>query len=170
MKLNLTTATAKIMDIIGKYFFKILPGFLFLFLLTGCQTVDVRGQYISDSLIEKIDKSNMTKNEILRDVGSPTYIPQYSENYWYYIQRSQTSRAWFKPKVVEQRVVKLTFNEEGVVTSAELVENEHTDKIKVQKKYTATKGTEKSGLQKFVGNFGRFNKSNSGKKKAKDKK
>lgn len=150
---------------------RFLLGILFLFLLPGCQTVDVRGQHINDDLIEKINSSNMTKDQIMSNVGSPTYIPQYSQDTWYYIQRSQTKRAWFRPSVLEQRIVKLTFNKKGMVTSAELVENTHEDKVSVSGEYTATKGTEKSGIQKFVGNIGRFNKTTKDtKKRGKDKK
>lgn len=135
--------------------------------ISGCQSVNVRGQYIGDEVIDKLNSSRMTKMQVDNQFGSPTYVPQYSQNVWYYIQRSQTKRAWFNPKVVDQRIVKVVFDEQNVVRSAELVENTHDEGVVPNSAYTETRGTEKSGIQKFVGNIGRFNKSSASKKKKK---
>lgn len=144
---------------------------ILLFILAGCQSVQVRGQHVTDQAIEQINKNKSTKKEVVDIIGTPTYVPDYTKNTWYYVQRSLTKKAWFNPKVVEQRIVKVTFGNNNKVLSAVILKNTQNENISINSDYTKTLGTEKTGLQKFVNNLGRFHKStgvtkrNSGKKK-----
>ena len=140
--------------------------FLVMFMtLSGCQSVDVRGQFVSDSAIEEINTKKLKQDEIIDLVGTPTYVPEYSHNTWYYIQRSLTKRAWFDPKVIEQRIVKITFDAHAKAIEATLLSVIHDEKLTIENKYTKTHGTEQNNIQKFVKNIGRFNKTTDGKKK-----
>ena len=140
--------------------------FLVMFLLLGgCQSIDVRGQFVSDSAIEEINSKKLTQEEVTDLIGSPTYVPEYSSNTWYYIQRSLTRRAWFDPKVVEQRIVKISFNDHGKMIEAIMLPAMYDENLTIENKYTKTHGTEQNNLQKFVKNIGRFNKTTDGKKK-----
>jgi outer membrane protein assembly factor BamE (lipoprotein component of BamABCDE complex) len=95
-------------------------------------------------------------------------VPDYNPNTWYYVQRSLARRAWFEPKVIEQRIVEIKFNND-VVSNVLLLKDEHVEGISNVGEYTQTYGTEASGLQKFVRNIGRFNKTTDGKNKRKKK-
>ena len=136
-------------------------------ILSGCQSVDVRGHYVSDESISQINKGGFNKNTVMDLIGTPNFVPEYSQNTWYYIQRSQSKRVWFDPQVLVQRIVKVTFNNSGSVIKAELIEGGHAEEVVVDKDSTATPGTEQTGVQKFVKNFGKFNKSS--KKKTRGK-
>ena len=105
------------------------------------------------------------QDEIIDLIGTPTYIPEYSHNTWYYIQRSLAKRAWFEPKVVEQRIVKISFNDNRKLLGASLLQDIHNENVNIESKYTKAHGTEQGSLQKFVKNIGRFNKTTDGKKK-----
>ena len=142
------------------------PFLLVIFiLLSGCQSIDVRGQFVSDNAIEEINSRKLTQDEIIDLIGTPTYIPEYSHNTWYYIQRSLAKRAWFEPKVVEQRIVKISFNDNRKLLGASLLQDIHNENVNIESKYTKAHGTEQGSLQKFVKNIGRFNKTTDGKKK-----
>ncbi len=142
------------------------PCLLVIFmLLSGCQSIDVRGQFVSDNAIEEINSRKLTQDEIIDLIGTPTYIPEYSHNTWYYIQRSLAKRAWFEPKVVEQRIVKISFNNDRKLLEASLLQDIHNENVNIESKYTKAHGTEQGSLQKFVKNIGRFNKTTDGKKK-----
>lgn len=132
---------------------------LFTLILSACQSVDIRGQYISDKAISEINDNNFDQYQVADLLGNPSFVPEYSKNTWYYIQRSQTKRAWFDPQVVEQRIVKITFDQEGIARNAELIKGGHIDQIAPKSDKTPTPGTEASGVQKFVKNIGRFTKS-----------
>jgi outer membrane protein assembly factor BamE (lipoprotein component of BamABCDE complex) len=140
---------------------------LMLLVLGGCQRVDIRGQYVSDELIQKINHEKMNEEEVMGLIGSPTYIPEYTKETWYYIQRSVTKKAWFDPKVKEQRVIKVTFHKG--IAKAELLIDLQNESIVVESSETKSVGTDQSGVQKFVKNIGRFNKSKDASKKKKDK-
>jgi len=139
--------------------FKVLLTISILIMIAGCQRIEVRGQFISDEAIKEINAKQLNKDQLISLIGNPTYIPDYTENTWYYIQRSMSKKAWFDPKVVKQRIVKIVFSGKKSVATAELLKNMHNEKITALDVYTKTRGTERTGIQKFVKNIGRFNKS-----------
>jgi len=130
-----------------------------IFILSSCQTVNVRGQYIDDETIKHLQNSNLDKGAVLQVLGTPTIVPDYSDNIWYYAERSVATKAWSNPKVVEQRIVKVTFNKEDQVENVLVLEGADTESMKVIKDYTKTGGTNRSGFQKFFGNIGKFGRS-----------
>lgn len=154
---------------IFKHIFKLFFPLIILFgSLSGCQTIDVRGQMVSDELIAEVNSKKPNKEGLIEMIGTPTYIPDYSQDTWYYIQRSMARRAWFEPKVVKQRIVEVNFTKSGQVAEATLL-TDTQNKVKVLSNYTKTYGTEQNGLQKFVKNIGKFNKTTDGKKRNKKK-
>lgn len=146
--------------------------FIIIILLTlaGCQTVDVRGQFVSDEAINEINTNKLGKNEVIDMIGTPTYIPDYTKNTWYYIQRSFSKRAWFDPQVIKQRVVKIMFNINSKALEAVLLEDLQNENITAFGNYTETYGTEQSVIQKFVKNIGRFNQTTNSSNRTKKKK
>ena len=145
-----------------------LISLIFLILLAGCQSIDVRGQFVSDEAIKQINSQLPNKTQLVRLIGTPTYVPDYSKNTWYYIQRSLAKRAWFNPKVIKQRIVKVVFNGDKV-QEAGLLNDSQNEEISTQSSYTQTYGTQQNGVQKFVKNIGRFNKTTDGTKRKKKK-
>ncbi len=144
--------------------------FLSIFLLlAGCSSINVRGHFVSDSAIEKINAERLNKEAIVKLIGNPNYIPEYSQNTWYYIQRSISKTAWLQPKVAEQRIVEIKFTEKGDFIAAQLL-TDTNEQIALDSKYTKTKGTEQTNIQKFVKNIGRFQKKNNDKRRRKKSK
>lgn len=137
------------------------------FTLCSCQTIESRGQYVDDNLLPTLEERRLSKSEVKDLIGTPTIIPDYTANTWYYIQRSLARRAWFKPKVIEQRIVRITFNKNDIIEEVLVLNDSHKEDIMLIKEYTKTYGTELNGLQKFVKNIGRFNKTTDGKNKKK---
>jgi outer membrane protein assembly factor BamE (lipoprotein component of BamABCDE complex) len=146
-----------------------LSVFASILILTGCQTIDIRGQYVEDAAIAQLQTRTMTKAEVVNLIGTPTIVPDYTPNTWYYVQRSLARRAWFDPKVIEQRIVEVRFNNKDVVSEVLVLNDLQIDEIKSSSEYTKTYGTEANDIQKFVRNIGRFNKTTDGKKKGKKK-
>ncbi len=145
---------------------KTLITIIFLMLLSGCQSIDIRGQSVTDEAVAEINEKKPFKDQLTELIGTPTYIPDYSENTWYYIQRTVAKKAWLTPKVEEQRIVKINFAHNKVI-SAILINDMHNENVVANSSYTKTYGTDQNGVQKFVKNIGRFNKSKTTKKKKK---
>lgn len=138
-----------------------------LFILSSCQTLDIRGQYVDDNSLIQLEKKKMTKNEVIELIGTPTIVPDYTPDTWYYVQRTLARRAWLTPKVIEQRVVEVKFNKKDMVDDVIVYNNSHIDKIHIVNEYTKSSGTDMNGVQKFVKNIGRFNKTGSKNKRKK---
>lgn len=140
-----------------------------ILLLSSCQTIDIRGQYVEDAAILKLEKRSLSKAEVVDLIGTPTIVPDYTPNTWYYVQRSLARRVWFEPKVIEQRIVEVKFSNNDVVSEVAVLNDSQIEGIKNTSEYTQVYGTEANGVQKFVRNIGRFNKTTDGKRKRKKK-
>jgi outer membrane protein assembly factor BamE (lipoprotein component of BamABCDE complex) len=135
-------------------------------ILSGCKTLDIRGQYVDDATLKRVENTRASKSEVENILGTPMMIPDYSPDTWYYVQRIVAKKAWFNPKVVEQRVVKVTFDNNYYLKEVIVLADSHKD-INIIGQYTKAHGTELNPIQKFVKNIGRFNKATEGKKKRK---
>jgi outer membrane protein assembly factor BamE (lipoprotein component of BamABCDE complex) len=144
-------------------------GILIFLLLNGCKNIETRGQFIDDSVLSQLESRRQTKLEIINLIGTPTVVPAYSPNTWYYIERTMSQRAWFNPQVLEQRIVKVTFDSNNLVEEITTINDTHKEDIRAIHEYTKTYGNELNGLQKFVKNFGRFNQTTKSKKHKKKK-
>lgn len=136
---------------------------LSLIALSGCKSIDSRGQYIDDEQVSKLQNQSLTKDEVVGLIGLPTMTPDYSTDVWYYANMNIARKTWTMPKIRSERLVKITFAGDRV-SGVEVLDDSHNKDINVVKDYTASKGTEQNSLQRFVKNFGRFNKSSKKKK------
>ena len=155
------------MKIFITYIFSILA----FFSLSGCKTIENRGQSIDDSALVKLESKKLNKAEVVELIGTPTMVPEYSQNTWYYVERVISQRAWLNPKIEKQKIVKITFDANNFMQEVVVIDDSHRQDIETVREYTRTYGTELNGLQKFVKNLGRFNKTTDGNKnKSKNKK
>lgn len=155
------------MKIFITYIFSILA----FFSLSGCKTIENRGQSIDDSALVKLESKKLNKTEVVELIGIPTMVPEYSQNTWYYVERVMSQRSWLNPKIEKQKIVKITFDANNFMQEVVVIDDSHRQDIETVREYTRTYGTELNGLQKFVKNLGRFNKTTDGNKnKSKNKK
>lgn len=147
------------------FIMRICPPIAILLAISNCQVIESRGQYVENSLLPMLENSKLSKNAVEDLIGTATIIPNYSPNTWYYVHRSLSKRAWFNPKVLEQRIIKITFNNNDIVDEVLVLNNSHKNDINIVNECTKTYGTELNSVQKFVRNIGRFNQTTEGKKK-----
>lgn len=130
--------------------------FIFLTLsVCSCQTTNMHGQLITNQEIQEINNIHPDKERLSAMIGSPTYIPTRSENVWYYISRVSATRPLGATTLLEQRIVRVEFNN-NKVTKAFLVENVQSRDIIANKSSTETYGSDTGVVRKFVDNLGRF--------------
>lgn len=134
-----------------------------LLTLLGCQSISSHGNYIDDLELKTIKESAIKKSQLFEVLGTPTIEPFDQENVCFYVERSLINKAWFKPKTIKQRILKIKFDNHGVVEDISLKDDSYKD-ISILKEYTKTYGTELSFTQKFFRNIGRFNKYTDSKK------
>jgi outer membrane protein assembly factor BamE (lipoprotein component of BamABCDE complex) len=127
-----------------------------MLILTGCKITDSRGQYVDDQEVQALENKSLTKDDVTNLIGLPTLVPDYTPDTWYYASRSLERKIFTQPKVVSQRIVKVTFIKDRL-DMVEVLDDKHEGGIKVVQEYTRSLGTNENAMQRFVKNFGRFN-------------
>ena len=115
-----------------------------------------RGNIVEDFRMNEIVEGVSTRTNVLKSLGSPTTKAPFDDNIWYYIGQKTEKTGVFDPKVVEEKIVVVAFNEEGIVDVIEEVDAERMDIPRVRRK-TETGGNEVTVMEQLLGNVGRFN-------------
>lgn len=129
-----------------------------LFGLAACTASEaVRGNMIQDYQLKEIKTGVDTQSDILQKLGSPTTKAPFDDNVWYYLGQKTEKHGILDPKVVEERVVQVQFDSNGIVKAVNQGAPERLD-IPYDRDKTPTSGNEMNAMQQLLGNMGRFNK------------
>ena len=135
----------------------VLVGALALPLLAACETIiDQRGFAATPGTVEKLDVGSQSREDVVRLIGSPSTVATFNPNVWYYISQKQETYAFFKPDMIEQNVLQLTFNESGRLQAMKKYELADGRDIEMVSRITPTAGKELTILEQLLGNVGRF--------------
>ncbi len=125
---------------------------------TACTpTQAVRGNIVEDYRLSEITPGISTRQNVLQSLGSPTTQAPFDDNVWYYIGQKTEKTGIFDPKVTEEKIVVVAFDEAGIVQQAQVVDADRINIPRVRDK-TPTSGNEITPLQQMLGNLGKFNK------------
>lgn len=125
--------------------------------LNGCTpSVNARGNFIKDYQMVTIQPGITTKSDVLRAMGSPTTQDPFDENIWYYIGQTTEKKGVLDPKVTDERIVMVDFDENGTVEVIRDVGG-NRESIPFERRKTPTSGNEMTLMQQFFGNLGKFN-------------
>ncbi len=130
-----------------------------LLITSACTpTVNSRGNIVEDFRMAELTPGVSSRTNVLKSLGSPTTKAPFDENKWYYIGQTTEKKGIFDPKVVEEKVVVATFNEEGILQT---LTEEETDRLSIPKvrRKTHTGGNEVTAVEQIIGNIGKFNRS-----------
>lgn len=127
-------------------------------LTSACTPTKVnRGNLVEDFRMQEVTVGISTKNNVLRSLGSPTTIAPFDDNVWYYLGQKMEKKGIFDPKVVDERVVVVAFDEEGIVQTMEELDTNRVAFPKSREK-TPTGGNDVTVMEQILGNVGRFNR------------
>lgn len=133
------------------------PALLVLPLLACHTPIDVHGNEPDPQAVTQIIPGHSTKADVTELLGSPTSVSTFDPNTWYYISRRMLRSSFSDPKLVSQKIYVVEFNNDGVVTGLETHLND-AHKVPMIARTTPAPGRELTVLQQLLGNFGRFNK------------
>jgi outer membrane protein assembly factor BamE (lipoprotein component of BamABCDE complex) len=129
--------------------------------LAACENItDQRGFAATPGSVDKIEIGAQSREDIVRLVGSPSSVATFNPNVWYYISQKQETFAFMKPKITEQNVLQLTFNDTGRLQAMKKYDLEDAEKITMVSRITPTAGKELTVLEQIMGNVGRFSAPN----------
>ena len=88
------------------------------FLVTGCTTGEVLNQgYVVDEQTLALAPVGSSREQVLLSLGTPSSTATFDNEVFYYIsQKRSRPVAFMKPKLIEQSVLTVYFDEEGVVS------------------------------------------------------
>jgi len=126
-------------------------------MLSGCETIiDQRGFAPTPGSLEKLEIGSQSREDVVRLIGSPSAVATFNPNTWYYISQKQETYAFFKPEILEQNVLQLTFNESGRLQAMKKYDLSDGRDIEMVSRITPTAGKELTVLEQIMGNVGRF--------------
>ena len=129
---------------------------LLVFILqTSCTPrISQHGHFPNSKLISEIENNKMTKQQVLKKLGSPSAVGTFEDNRWYYITRETEQVAFYKPVLTKSDIVLIEFDSAGITKKVEKLSNDAARDIKPVSRITETKGHKISILEQLFGNLG----------------
>ena len=124
---------------------------------TACEEViDVRGNMPHPDALSQIKLGFHKRTDVENMLGTPSAIATFKKETWYYIGGRVKSVSFFKPEVLDRKLVIVRFDKKGLVSKIESRKPPLDKKIQLVERETPTKGKELTFLQQLIGNLGRF--------------
>jgi len=126
-------------------------------ILPGCaKTVDTRGYLMDEDLIKEIRPGVDNRASVLAALGTPTVPGTFDDENWYYVARTQESWAFFRPDVVDNQVLQVSFDQSGNVKEISRAGMEAAREVDPVGDKTPTRGKELGFFEQIFSNIGRF--------------
>ena len=123
----------------------------------GCEPrISTHGFVPRNDLIEQLQPGEQSKIDVVRILGSPTMLATFDENTWYYVTQTTENKSFFKPRLVDQEILALTFSETGLLQSVGKTGFADAKQIIPEPDKTPTVGKNLTIIQQLFGNLGRF--------------
>ena len=119
--------------------------------------IDQRGNKPDEDQVVLINPGVDDKNRVAELIGTPSAISTFNDRTWYYISKRTETVAFFDPEVVDQEVLAISFDDNGVVDNMRIYGPEDGRTIAYVDRTTPTEGNELTLMQQLLGNLGRFN-------------
>jgi outer membrane protein assembly factor BamE (lipoprotein component of BamABCDE complex) len=144
---------------------KILPKFLSRVATAGAlclalgactATVDTRGNIAEADRLRQIRPGVSTRDDVMALLGTPSSTGTFDPGTWYYIGQRTEKTAFFRPDVVERKVVVVRFDPQGTVRELNQLDAGDGMEVALVDRKTPTAGKELGMVEQILGNVGRF--------------
>ena len=125
-------------------------------MLAGCALSirDHRGYVMDEELTQAVQVGTDNKASVERTLGRPTFAGTFEDNDWYYLGRDTQTFAFRTPRVTDQSVLHIRFDQAGNVAAVETTDEKLVAAIDPSGDRTPTLGREKSFFEELFGNIG----------------
>jgi outer membrane protein assembly factor BamE (lipoprotein component of BamABCDE complex) len=113
-----------------------------------------KGFVLDPTLTDAIQVGVDNKDSVSRTLGRPTFTGQFDPNDWYYVSRNTAQLAFRDPKVTDQTVLRIQFDQAGNVASVQKTGKELIAKVEPSGDKTPTLGRKRSFFEELFGNIG----------------
>jgi len=136
---------------------KVATAFAGMAMLSGCAgitTREHRGYVMDEQLTTGIQVGVDNKQSVEKTLGLPTFTGTFEQNDWYYISRDTRAFAFRNPKVTDQTVLHVRFDQAGNVASVNQTDEKLIASIRPINDRTPTLGRERGFFDELFNNIG----------------
>jgi outer membrane protein assembly factor BamE (lipoprotein component of BamABCDE complex) len=140
-----------------RLFYPSLAAAMLALMLGACNVpADPRGNLPTEAQLKEIQPGVTDKATVTRVLGSASSVAPFDGDTWYYISQKTKEVAFFKPDLIDQEVLAISFDKQGIVRDVR--HRGWNDRVAVipNPKATPAPGREFSVWEQLIGNFGRF--------------
>ena len=124
-------------------------------LLAGCAgTREHRGHVLDQELASAIQVGVDNKQSVERTLGRPTFVGTFDPNDWYYVGRDTATLAFRLPRITDQQVLHVRFDQAGNVASVQQTDETLIARINPSNDKTPTLGRTRGFFEELFGNIG----------------
>ena len=124
-------------------------------LVSGCVGIrDHRGAVLDEELVSAVQVGVDNKASVEKTLGRPTLVSQVTPNDWYYVSSDTKTSAFRSPRVSQQTVLHVSFDQAGNVAALRRTGKELVASINPVNAQTPTLGRKKGFFEDIFGNIG----------------
>jgi outer membrane protein assembly factor BamE (lipoprotein component of BamABCDE complex) len=124
-------------------------------LLAGCAGVRAhKGAVVDPQLASAIQPGIDNKASVEKTLGRPSFTGQFTPNDWYYVSRDTHQFAFRNPRVAQQTVYRVRFDQAGNVQAVDKTGKELIAEVNPSDRKTPTLGRQRSFFDELFGNIG----------------
>lgn len=120
----------------------------------GLTTREHRGYVMDEQLTTGIQVGVDNKQSVERTLGLPTFAGTFDQNDWYYVSRDTRAFAFRNPKVTDQTVLHVRFDQAGNVAAVNQTDEKLIASINPNNDRTPTLGRERGFFDELFNNIG----------------
>lgn len=125
--------------------------------LASCSPMYSKHGYIPHKdVVAKIRTGVHDRDSVTSLFGSPTTVANFNGEVWLYVKRESEQIAFLPEKLLDQSVVAVRFDGNGIVSGIEQFAMEDGKVIKPVERKTVTRGQKLELIEQLIGNIGRF--------------
>ena len=130
-------------------------------MLVCCSPMFSRHGFVpAKDVIEKLRPGVHDRDSVPSLFGSPTTVADFDGEIWLYVKRESEQIAFLPEKLLNQSVLAVRFDKNGIVSGIQRLEIEDGKAIKPVERKTVTRGRELGLFEQLIGNLGRFSNQN----------
>lgn len=142
------------------HFHKLALCALIVLFVTGCSVRRINSGYQYENAdLQSIVKLQSTSEDVNRILGTPTVTSDFGPKTFFYMGAKYDKIAFFDPKLIEQKIIAISFNNNDVVSDIRFYGTEDSRMVVFSKDSIVIKGNEVSLFRQLFRNLGRFNRS-----------
>ena len=96
-----------------------------------------------------------TRDQVLQAIGSPSSVGTFDNKTWYYVGQTTEDYAFYATKVIDRKVVAITFDDSGRVAEIKNLGKDDSQDVQMVSRTTPSVGRDVSIWNQLFSNLGR---------------